>query len=378
MIRLAEHRDELKGLHANTHIPQVIGAARRYELTGDDRYRQIAAFFFRIVTSDRIYCTGGTSYDEHWRTHPGDLSTELGKTTQECCCSYNMLKLARHVYTWTANPRVVDYYERTLFNSRLGTQNREDGTMSYFLPLGSGFWKYFNTPYDSFWCCTGTGIEEYAKTADTIYFHDDHRIFVNLFIASEVTWPEKGIRLEQQTNFPEEEGTALVVHTERPVDMGLDIRIPSWATNGGAIKVNGTTLPAFASPGSYLTLNRTWKEGDRVEVRLPMSLRVETLPGDETQQAAMYGPLVLAGRLGTEGLTRQMFRSEYSTTPSGEPIFAPVIRTSSHHPLDWLKPVAGQPLTFETVGQSKSIGLIPLYKIFDERYAVYWKTALST
>ena len=137
--------------------------------------------------------------------------------------------------------------------------------------------------------------------------------------------------------------------------MGLDIRIPSWATNGGAVKVNGTTLPAFASPGSYLTLNRTWKEGDRVEVRLPMSLRVETLPGDETQQAAMYGPLVLAGRLGTEGLTRQMFRSEYSTTPSGEPIFAPVIRTSSHHPLDWLKPVAGQPLTFETVGQAKSL-----------------------
>jgi hypothetical protein len=372
---LAEHRDELKGIHANTHIPQVIGAARRYELTGDERYREIAAFFLRTVTTDRIYCTGGTSYDEFWRTPPGRLATELGKTNEECCCGYNMLKLARHVYGWTADPRVLDYYERTLFNSRLGTQNLEDGGMSYFLPLGSGYWKYFNSPYDSFWCCTGTGVEEFAKTADTIYFHDDHSIFVNLFIPSEVDWKEKGVRLEQQTNFPEEEGTALVVHGERPIDLAINIRIPCWATSGGSIKLNGTTLPAFASPGSYLTLSRTWKEGDRVEVRLPMSLRMETLPGDDTQQAAMYGPLVLAGRLGAEGLTKQMFYAEGSTTPHGDAIPGPVIVTSRKDPAGWLKPVSGQALTFQTVGQEKQISLIPLYKLFGERYAVYWKTA---
>jgi hypothetical protein len=374
---LAGHRDELKGLHANTHIPQVTGAARRYELTGEERYREIAAFFLHTITTDRIYCTGGTSYDEHWRTPPGNLSGELGKTTEECCCGYNMLKLARHVYKWTADPRVMDYYERTLFNSRLGTQNLEDGRMSYFLPLGSGYWKYFNTTYDSFWCCTGTGVEEFAKTADTIYFHDDHGIFVNLFIASEVDWPERGLRLEQQTNFPEEEGTALVVHAERPIDMALNIRIPAWAASGGTVRLNGTTLPAFASPGSYLTLNRTWKEGDRVEVRLPMSLRIETLPGDKTQQAAMYGPLVLAGRLGTEDLTKQMLSAESSTTPPGEAIFAPVINTSPKDPLGWLKPVSGQPLTFETRGQDKTISLIPLYKLFGERYSVYWKTTAA-
>ncbi len=372
---LAEHRDELKGIHANTHIPQVIGAARRYELTAEDRYHEIASFFFRTVTTDRIYCTGGTSNDEFWRNPPGNLSTELGKNTEECCCGYNMLKLARHIYGWTADPRVLDYYERTLFNSRLGTQNLEDGGMSYFLPLGSGFWKYFNTPYDSFWCCTGTGIEEYAKTADTIYFHDDHNIFVNLFIASEVDWPERSLRLEQQTNFPEEEGTALVFHSERPIDMALNIRIPGWATSEGTIKLNGTSLPAFSGPGSYLTLTRTWKEGDRVEVRLPMSLRIETLPGDNTQQAVMYGPLVLAGRLGTQGLTKPMFYAEYSTTPHGDAISVPAIATSSKDPLGWLEVVASQPLTFQTVGQEKQISLIPLYKLFGERYAVYWKTA---
>ncbi len=371
---LAEHRDELKGIHGNTHIPQVIAAARRYELTGEDRYREIASYFLRTVTTDRIYCTGGTTADEFWRTRPGDLSTELGKTTQECCCSYNMLKLARHVYGWTADPRWMDYYERTLFNSRLGTQNPQDGMMSYFLPLGSGFWKYFNSTYDSFWCCTGTGLEEFAKTADTIYFHDERGIYVNLFIASELDWTEKGLRLEQLTSFPEERGTALVMHTAQPIEMNLNIRIPTWATQGGTIKLNGTALPAFSSPGSYVTLSRTWKEGDRVEVSLPMSLRMESLPGDITQQAAMYGPLVLAGRLGTAGLTKQMFSSNYDTTPPGDPIPAAAITTSSNNPLGWLKPVSGESLTFQTVGQEKPISLIPLYKLFGERYAVYWKT----
>jgi len=372
---LAAHRDELKGIHANTHIPQVISAARRHELTGQGRYREIAKFFFHTVTAGRIYCTGGTSNDEYWRTPPGDLSTELGKTTEECCCGYNMLKLARHIYGWTGDPRVLDYYERALFNSRLGTQNLEDGGMSYFLPLGSGFWKYFNSAYNSFWCCTGTGVEEFAKTADTIYFHDDRSIFVNLFIASEVDWPEKKLRLEQQTSFPEEEGTTLVINAARPIDFALNVRIPAWATSGGTIKLNGVTLPAFASAGSYLALNQVWKEGDRVEVRLPMTLRVETLPGDETQQAALYGPLVLAGQLGTEGLTKQMFYSEYSSAPAGQQIIPPAIISSRNDPLGWLKPVSGQPLTFRTTGQKKDIDLIPLYKLFGERYAVYWKMA---
>jgi len=372
---LAVRRDELEGMHGNTHIPQVIGAARRYEMTGEQRYYDIASYFYRTVTSDRCYCTGGTTNDEFWRTPPGQLSTQLSKFNQECCTSYNMLKLARHLYTWSGDPRVMDYYERTLFNSRLGTQNLDDGSMSYFLPLGSGFWKYFNTTYNSFWCCTGTGIEEFAKAGDSIYFHDERNIFVNLFIASEVNWAEKGVRLEQQTNFPEEEGTTLVVHTDRPVQMALNIRIPWWARAGGVVKVNGTAVGAFSSPSSYLTLDRTWNEGDRVEVSLPMSLRVESMPDDKTIQAAMYGPLVLAGRLGTEGLTKAMFTSEFDTSPKGDAIPGPVIKTGSGDSADWLKPVTGEPLTFQTTGQARAITLVPLYKLLGERYAVYWKTA---
>jgi DUF1680 family protein len=375
---LADHRDELKGIHANTHIPQVIGAARRYELTGEHRYRDIASYFWEEVTNERSYCTGGTSNEEYWRTLPGKLATELGKMTEECCCGYNMLKLTRHIFAWTADPRTMDYYERTLYNSRLGTQNPEDGMMSYFLPLGSGYWKYFNTPYQSFWCCTGTGVEEFAKTTDTIYFHDDRGIYVNLFIPSEVYWREKGVRLEQETRFPEEQGTTLVVRTEKPVDLVLNIRIPYWVTPGGEVKLNGERLAAFGSPSSYLALHRNWKNGDLVEVHLPMGLHIDVIPDDPTQQAVMFGPLVLAGRLGQQGLTKAMIYSAYDTAPPGDSVPVPAIAVSPKDPLGWIKPVADQPLTFRTAGQSEEITLVPLNQIFGERYAVYWKTTSQT
>ena len=369
---LAAHRDELKGLHANTHIPQVIGAARRYELTGERRYRDIASYFWDEVTSERCYCTGGTSNEEHWRTDPGKLASELGQNTEECCCAYNMLKLTRHIFGWTADPRAMDYYERTLFNHRLGTQDGE-GLKSYFLPLGSGYWKYFNSPYDSFWCCTGTGAEEFAKFGDTICFNDDRSVFVNLFIASELNWPDKRIRLRQETRFPEQEGTTLVIHTDNPTEMAVRVRVPYWATSGGKLKINGTPLPVFASPSSYLEVNRVWKEGDRLEMELPMSLHVETIPDDPSLQAAMYGPLVLAGRLGSQNLTPAETYVGYDTSPGGNPGPAPQMKPSSMAPASWVESVPGQVLTLRTAGQTENVTLIPLNKLFGERYAVYWK-----
>jgi len=370
---LAAHRDELKGLHANTNIPKMIAAARRYELSGEPRFHEISSFFWQEITGARAYCTGGTSNGEHWRTDPGELAGELGKTTEECCCGYNMLKLTRHIFGWTADPRAMDYYERTLFNSRLGTQDA-DGLKSYFLPLGgSGYWKSFHSPFDSFWCCTGTGVEEFAKFGDTIYFHDEHGLFVNLFIASEVNWPEKGVRWVQETNFPEDGKTRLVVHTAKPVEMELNVRIPYWVTRGGKISLNGEALPEFASPSSYLTLARTWKDGDQVEVSLPMGLHVEALAGDPTLQAVMYGPLVLAGRLGSENLTQPEIYLGHDPTPSGDPAPVPNINSKSKGPLGWVEPVANQPGSFRVTAGSGQVSLIPFYKLLGERYVVYWK-----
>jgi hypothetical protein len=246
---LAAHRDELKGLHVNTHVPQVIAAARLYEITGDKHYWNIADYFWNEVTSERSFCTGGTSNGELWRSDAGVLSTQLGPQTAEDCCVYNMMKLTRHLFAWSPKAHYMDYYERVLFNHRMGTIDPESGTTVYYLPHGNGYSKIYAKPFDSFWCCNGTGAEVFAKLTDTIYFHDDNSIFINLYVPSELEWAEKGIRLTQQTSFPEEQGTTVAISAAKPVDIDLKLRIPYWAKRG-SVKVNGRVLPAFADAGS--------------------------------------------------------------------------------------------------------------------------------
>jgi len=366
---LAAHRDELKGLHVNTHVPQVIAAARYYELTGDRRHRDIAEYFWNEVVSERSYCTGGTSNRECWNTDPGKLASELGPTTTECCCAYNMMKLTRHLFGWSADARLMDYYERTLFNHRLGTINPEDGTMMYYLPLAGGYWKIFGEPFDSLWCCTGTGSEEYAKLTDTIYFHDDDSLYVNLYIDSQLEWPEKGLRFSQETRFPEEPGTTITVSAKNPAQLAINLRIPYWA-QGGSVKVNGGAVPAFSSPSSYLTLSRMWKTGDKIELSLPMGLHIDAIPDDETIQAVMYGPLVLAGRF--EPVPKEMNYGDFRPN-AGDQREVPEIVADARRPTAWIEPDAKQPLTFQAVGQPEPLTLVPLYRVIHERFAVYWK-----
>jgi DUF1680 family protein len=368
---LASGQDDLAGIHANTHIPQVIGAARGYELTGDARFHQIADYFWHQCVGHHTYATGGTSNGEFWQA-PDKLANQLGPAAEECCCSYNMMKLSRHVFGWNPDARVMDYYERLLFNVRLGTQD-PDGMLMYYVPLKPGFWKTFGTPYRAFWCCTGTGVEEYSKTNDSIYFHDDDSIYVNLFIGSEVDWKEKGVRLVQDTNFPEEEGTALTVKAAKATPLALKIRIPYWATEGVQIKVNGKAEKADTAPSSYAEIRRTWHDGDKVEVTLPMHLHTSPLPDDQTLQAAMYGPLVLAAQMGREGLTQKMIYGDYGPDEKHENIPMPEVSTAANQPTGWFEKTSGGELKFQTVGQSKQTNLIPLYKLLDERYSVYWK-----
>ena len=369
---LAQREDHLAGLHANTHIPQVIGAARGYELTGDDRYHTIANYFYKEVVAQHTYATGGTSDGEGWQA-AGKLANQLGPAAEECCCSYNMMKLGRHVYGWTVDPGVMDYYERLMFNVRLGTQDK-DGMLMYYVPLKPGAWKTFGTPTDSFWCCTGTGVEEYAKANDSIYFHDKDSLYVNLFIGSEVKWPQKKLSVIQDTNFPEEEGTTLTVQTEKPTLMAMNIRIPYWATKGVAIKVNGKSAKVTATPGTYVELKRKWRQGDKVEVSLPMHLHISPAPGDQTVQAPMYGPLVLAAQMGTEGLTHSdIYGPNAPRMRHEEPIAMPAVEVEDISAPGWVEAVPGEKLKFRTAGQPKGTNLIPLYQLMDERYTVYWK-----
>ncbi len=364
---LAAHRDELKGLHVNTHIPQVIAAARLYELTGDRRYWNIADYFWNEVTSERSYCTGGTSNDEGWRTEPGILSMELGTDTTEDCCAYNMLKLTRHLFGRSPQAQYMDYYERTLFNHRMGTIDPETGTSVYYLPLGNGYSKIYAKPFDSFWCCNGTAAEEFSKLGDSIYYHDDQSIFVNLYIASEVEWREKGVRLRQETSFPHEPHTVLMISCSKPAEIDLKLRVPYWA-KGGSAKVNGREVSAFADPRSYLVLRGPWKNGDRIELILPMGLHAAPMPDRESLQAAMYGPLVLAARFENEPRENwyRHFRADEKKAA------APTLRFqgSLGDPGSWLEP-GDTKLTFRSKGQSTTATFVPLASIVHERYSVY-------
>jgi len=369
---LAEGRDELKGLHVNTQIPKIIGAARRYELTGEARYRRIAEFFWTQVTQHRAYATGGTSNDEHWRSDPDKLAGELSYSTQECCCTYNMLKLTRHLFAWSPEARYFDYYERALFNGILGTMNPQDGLTMYYVPLATGYWKVFASPRGSFWCCTGTGVESFSKLADSIYFHDENSLYVNLFVTSELDWQEKGVRVLQGAALATRGETRLRILSAKPTHLAVRIRDPYWTDGKTAVAVNGTTVTA-ARAGGYLVVDRTWENADEVRVTLPMNLHVHPMPDDDTLQAVMCGPLVLAGELGREGVTEAMRQGGDNPPALPAPPAAPEFVAESRDPGSWIEPVPKTSLAFRTKGQSRNISLVPLNRIVDQRYGVYWR-----
>jgi DUF1680 family protein len=326
------------------------------------RFHDVADYFWYEVVSARTYVTGGTSNGEGWLTQPRQLAAELKQSvsTAECCCAYNMMKLTRRLYSWTGDPRYFDYYERALYNHRLGTIRPDTGATQYYLSLTPGAWKTFNFEDKSFWCCTGTGVEEFSKLNNSIYWKDDRGVYVNLFIPSDLNWSEKGFRLRQETKFPDVESTTLYITADKPVQLAISLRIPEWLS-GGSVKINGKSVDASASPGSYLTLSRIWKTGDRVEMDLPMRLRTEAMPDDPKTNAVLYGPIVLAADLGTKGLAPELIVG----------VSSPQMRKAGAVEIPALAAVkpGSRPLSFDMNGAS----LWPVSRILDRRYAVYFQ-----
>jgi len=393
---LAAGQDILAGNHANTNIPKVIGAARGYELTGDERLRAISQNFYRMVTEHHAYCTGGTSNGELWRT-PDEISKQLGPAAEECCCSYNMMKLARHLYGQNPDAKFFDYYERLLYNVRYGTQDR-NGMLMYYVSMKPGEYKTFGTPLDSFWCCTGTGSEEYTKLNDSIYWHNQNTVFVNLYIPSRLEWRDRGLKLRMETKFPAEERVTLTVEAAPEEATGIALRFPYWAIEGVTVTVNQEApLTKYETPPSYGTLMRQWKAGDVITLDLPLALHIDTAPDDKTVQAAMYGPLVLAGRMGTEGLTTRMIYAGPGPQWGDNGYTMPVVdlrpikrpggtvadQASGQNPSEggvWFERVEGSreyPLMFQTKGRGPVHTLVPLNRIMDERYSVYMKVEMA-
>jgi uncharacterized protein len=386
----AQGRDTLTGLHANTQVPKFIGAAREYELTGDPYYRDAALFFWQQVVLHRSYVTGGNSINEHFRTPPDVLASELTDLTQETCNTYNMLKLTNHLFSWHAEPRYADFYERAFLNHILATPNPAEGSPLYYLGMQPGQWKIHFVPHEGFFCCSGTGLENFAKLGEGFYFHStqdglsDHSLWVNQFFASEVNWKEKGVTIRQETRFPDEAGTRLVIQTKSATRFNLNVRIPYWAENA-SLTINGKPFQPNEklTPSSYAKISRTWKDGDHVEVRLPMRLHLQAIPDDPKLAAIVYGPVVLAGELGTDNLDPKRIYSEDKVLHGGFPIIAVPELAGDRNALDkWIQPASAKdkPLTFRTAdaGHPEDVTLSPFYRLFNQRYNVYWRFRPAT
>ena len=368
---LAADQDRLDRLHANTQIPKIIGAAREYELTGAPRYAEIARYFWDRVALHRSYVIGDHSDREYF--FPTDqFAKHLSAETCETCNEYNMLKLTRHLFAWSPDAVTMDFYERALYNDILASQDPDTGMFVYLMSLKPAHFKNYSTPEDSFWCCVGTGMENHAKYGDTIYFHDDASLYVNLFIPSELFWRDKGLVVRQETTFPDSDTTRLTLKCAQPAALALKIRWPAWAQPAITVRVNGKKQSLTGQPGSYVTLDREWRDGDRVDIKLPMQLHAEPLPGTTNILAVLYGPIVLAGDLGTNDLPSQYNSDQTASAKLSDPP-APVFVAE---PGDWLKHIraTGEPLVFRThhLGQPAEVRLIPFYQASHIRYSVYW------
>ena len=362
LVPLENQKDILDGLHSNTQIPKIIGLTRLYELTGNEKYITAAKFFWKTVVNHHTYVIGGNSEDEHFGK-ADDLSARLDSNTCETCNTYNMLKLTRKLFELDPKPEYAEFYERALYNHILASQNPKTGMMCYYVPLEPGSYKDYSTPFNSFWCCVGTGMENHSKYGRNIYYHNNDSLLVNLFIASKVKWAEKGLTITQQTEFPNIGKAKFIFNCNNPSEFSFLVRSPEWSSNGIKITINGEAQNITKSATGYISLKRNWNNGDIVEVNLSMSLHLERMTSDSSKVAIMYGPLVLAGKLGPVN------------DPAIEKIdYVPDLVFGNKDLDEWIKPVKGEANTFQTInaGHPRDITLIPFYKAHDERYSVYW------
>lgn len=386
LVPLAERRDVLDGLHSNTQIPKVIGFCALYDLTGERQYRTAAEFFWQAVVQRRSFATGGNGDVEHFFP-PAEFSQRLDSAkTMETCCTYNLLRLTRALFMRDPKVAYADFYERALYNGILASQDPDSGMMTYFQATRPGYVKLYCKPFDSFWCCTGSGMENHAKYADSVYFQSADALYVNLFIASELNVAERGFTLTQRTEFPARQTTQLRIEENPNSRMrtlpgfALKIRHPSWC-EGMDIVVNGKPHLVSRSPGEYVEIRREWRGGDVIDVSVPMKLRLEQLPGAADRVAILYGPIVLAGRFGHAGIAPGADLIVNERT-SGEMLNGDLrIPNWIGRPdrpaslLAHIERAHPESLAFRATGfdDGSTVQLVPYFQIAHERYNLYWR-----
>ncbi len=367
----------LNNRHANTTIPKFLGALQRYMTLGDvaGEYLTYVQKFWDMVVERHTYATGGNSEWEHF----GEdfvLDAERTNCNNETCNTYNMLKMSRDLFRITGDKKYADYYENTFINAILSSQNPESGMTMYFQPMATGYYKVYGTPFDKFWCCTGTGMENFTKLNDSIYFLDDESIVVNMYISSTVSDTQKKITLSQKSFIPKENIARFTINLEEPVKTKLRFRVPDWALNATCKALSsGKTYQAEAD--GYFTVEETFNDGDQIEISFEMHTVVKRLPDCENVFAFKYGPVLLSADLGCENMidgttgvdvtipTNKIAGKEYLTVQDGS--VSDYIADIDKHLIR-----KGEELCFALTGTDRELTFGPHYLKTRQRYGIYW------
>jgi DUF1680 family protein len=378
---LSQGNDMLDNKHANTQIPKFIGFERIAELGNDEKYAKAGSFFWETVTTKRSLAFGGNSRREHFPSVTSCIDFVNVNDGPESCNSYNMLKLTEDVFRMNPSAKYADYYERTILNHILSSQHPEHGGYVYFTSARPRHYRNYSAPNQAMWCCVGSGMENHGKYGQFIYTHTKDTLYLNLFIASELNWKEKTVKIKQETSFPYEEQTKLTV-TEGSSKFNLKVRYPAWVSQGALkITVNGKDVAYSALPSSYISIDRKWKKGDVVQISLPMRNTIERMPNVPEYIAFMHGPILLGAKTGTEDLRGLIADdSRFGQYAGGK--FLPVdqapilVEDDIQNIGNKLEPIKDKPLHFKlntkVINPIEQLTLQPFYQIHDSRYMMYW------
>lgn len=380
---LMHNEDKLTGLHANTQIPKVIGLERIAALTDDKPEDGAAQFFWNTVVQHRTLAFGGNSVSEHFND-PADFSTVLEhREGPETCNTYNMLRLTEQLFENGPKATYADYYERALYNHILSTIDTQNPGYVYFTPIRPDHYRVYSQPEQSFWCCVGTGMENPGRYGQFIYAQDKDGLYVNLFIPSELTTPD-GKTLKQENNFPSEPRTRLSLKLKQSSTFALRIRHPWWVREGQLkVRVNGKSVAVASKPSTYAVVRRQWKNGDTIDVDLPMHTSVERLPDGSNWAAVLYGPIVLAAPEGTNDLVGERAGAGRMAHVASGPLVPMdkvpfLLTTADDLPKHIVPDLKAGPLHFRIKNisepqNSEGLPLEPFYALHHERYQMYWE-----
>lgn len=377
-IPLSKGEDILHGWHANTQIPKFTGFTNVYRFNDDKRLYNAARMFWDIVTNRHTWSNGGNSTGEHFFPEGEFANRVQNFGGPESCNSVNMMRLTEILLQTEADVKYVDYYEKVLFNHVLANFEPVEGMCCYYTSMRPGHYKTHAYPYDSFWCCVGTGLEAPTKFAKLIYMHTDNSLYVNMFIPSVLEWKEKGISVVQQTKYPDSNSVKLLFETKENKDANfkLKIRKPFWAEDKTfKVRVNGRTSKWKISEDGYIDIVRVWRNGDKVDIEFEPKLDVQYLKNSTRYCSVNYGAISMGMKIDNTNIDSTDFRSPTKTVAD---IFipisdVPVMYGTPEEIKSRMKILKGDQLKIEYAPEeAESSYLVPFNRIHYSRYALYF------